>query len=321
MARADWLHRIDARLPAFAIRLPASSWRRWGIDEARLPTERGRAYPDIVNAVMSGKIKALWIIGTNPVVSFPNRETLEHALARLELLVVQDGFETPTTALADVVLPAAIWGEKGNVTNSERRSRAASRGWAPGRCPVDFDTPRPRPAVGCADLCAVGLAVVCLRRVGGFRRGLCDYSAITWERTTRQVVKAVPGDDPNCRSMARAPVHRPPINRPDGRRRSTPSRPIHCAIRPATLSAAAHHGPHVEPGTREPRPCDSLIEGLAGAWVEVTPTTPTRSVSLGVGTVHRSEGCERIRSRATIVRPVEVHPFHWDERCANRLRR
>ena len=52
----------------------------WGIDAARLPTERGRAYPDIVHAVMNQRIKALWIIGTNPLVSFPNREVLEIAL-------------------------------------------------------------------------------------------------------------------------------------------------------------------------------------------------------------------------------------------------
>ncbi|HEV8295898.1 MAG TPA: molybdopterin-dependent oxidoreductase, partial [Acidimicrobiales bacterium] len=68
---------------------------RWGIDDARLPVERGRAYPDIVNAIVNGKIKGLWVIGTNPVVSFPNREVLEFALDRLEFLVVQDGYDTP----------------------------------------------------------------------------------------------------------------------------------------------------------------------------------------------------------------------------------
>ncbi|HEV7762672.1 MAG TPA: molybdopterin-dependent oxidoreductase, partial [Acidimicrobiales bacterium] len=75
----------------------------WGVPEARLPRERGRAYPDIVNGVIDGRIKGLWIIGTNPVVSFPHRELLEDAFGRLDLLVVQDGFSTPTTDLADVV--------------------------------------------------------------------------------------------------------------------------------------------------------------------------------------------------------------------------
>ena len=113
----------------------------WGVDEDRLPAERGRAYPDIVNGVIDGRIKGLWIIATNPVVSFPNRELLEHALGRLDLLVVQDGFETPTTALADVVLPAAIWGEKdGTYTNSERRvSRVRAAVEPPGEARSDFD--------------------------------------------------------------------------------------------------------------------------------------------------------------------------------------
>ncbi|HUS62730.1 MAG TPA: molybdopterin-dependent oxidoreductase, partial [Acidimicrobiales bacterium] len=113
----------------------------WKIDEARLPTERGRAYPDIVNAVMNQRIKGLWVIGTNPLVSFPNREVLEVAFGRLELLVVQDGFETPTTAIADVVLPAAIWGEKdGTYTNAERRvSRVRKAVEPPGQAKADFD--------------------------------------------------------------------------------------------------------------------------------------------------------------------------------------
>ncbi|HEY8547025.1 MAG TPA: molybdopterin-dependent oxidoreductase, partial [Acidimicrobiales bacterium] len=111
-----------------------------GIDEDRLPTERGRAYPDIVNGVIDGRIKGLWVIATNPTVSFPNRELLEHALGRLDLLVVQDGFATPTTALADVVLPAAIWGEKdGTYTSSERRvSRVRAVVDPPGEARPDF---------------------------------------------------------------------------------------------------------------------------------------------------------------------------------------
>src|SRR5919109_5113807 len=114
----------------------------WGIPDSFLPAERGKAYPDIINAVVAGRIKGLWIIGTNPLVSFPNREVLEYGLSALDLLVVQDGFETPTTARADVILPAAIWGEKeGTFTNSERRgSRVRAAGGPPGgaRPPPDL---------------------------------------------------------------------------------------------------------------------------------------------------------------------------------------
>ena len=85
--------------------------------------KRGLAYPDIVEAAVGKKIRALWIIATNPLVSFPNQDVLRQALSNLDFLVVQDGFHpTPTTELADLVLPAAIWGEKeGTYTNSERR--------------------------------------------------------------------------------------------------------------------------------------------------------------------------------------------------------
>jgi anaerobic selenocysteine-containing dehydrogenase len=112
----------------------------FGIDESRLPTARGKAYPDIIDGILAGTIKALWVIGTNPIVSFPDRARLENALRSLKLLVVQDGFETPTTLLADIVLPAAIWGEKeGTYTNSERRaSRARAAVLPPGDARSDF---------------------------------------------------------------------------------------------------------------------------------------------------------------------------------------
>ena len=113
----------------------------WNVDVDRIPTERGRAYPDIIDGVLDGTIRALWVIGTNPVVSFPNRARTERALADLDLLVVQDAFETPTTQIADVVLPAATWGEKdGTYTNSERRvSRARAAVTPPGQAEPDFD--------------------------------------------------------------------------------------------------------------------------------------------------------------------------------------
>ncbi len=95
----------------------------WNIDPGRIPAARGLAYPDIIEAAVAGKIRALWIIGTNPIVSYPNVDVLRHALGNLEFMVVQDGFHpTPTSELATLVLPAAIWGEKeGTYTNSERR--------------------------------------------------------------------------------------------------------------------------------------------------------------------------------------------------------
>ncbi len=77
---------------------------------------------DLFNAVAVGSIKAIWIMGTNPVVSMPDANRVRQALAACPLVIVSDVIEsTDTLALADVMLPAQAWGEKdGTVTNSER---------------------------------------------------------------------------------------------------------------------------------------------------------------------------------------------------------
>jgi len=114
----------------------------WGVDVAEMPTARGGNYPEIIDGILAGKIKTLWIIGTNPLVSFPDQTRLKKAIAMLDLLVVQDCFHvTPTTALADIVLPAGMWGEKdGSYTNTERRvSRAQAVVTPPGKAKSDFD--------------------------------------------------------------------------------------------------------------------------------------------------------------------------------------
>jgi len=114
----------------------------WGVAPERIPTSRGLAYPDIVEAALAKKIRALWVIATNPIVSFPNLDVLQQSLEGLDFMVVQDGFHpTPTTQLADLVLPAAIWGEKeGTYTNSERRVSKVNRAVAPpGEAKSDFE--------------------------------------------------------------------------------------------------------------------------------------------------------------------------------------
>lgn len=78
---------------------------------------------DMFEAVEAGKIKAIWIMATNPVVSLPNSDQVKRALEKCEFVVVSDVCkDTDTTDFADVLLPAQAWGEKdGTVTNSERR--------------------------------------------------------------------------------------------------------------------------------------------------------------------------------------------------------
>ena len=114
----------------------------WNIDPERLPQARGLAYPDIIEAAVARRVTALWFIATNPAVSFPNYDLLTEALRTARFVVVQDGFfPTPTSEFADLVLPAAIWGEKeGTYTNSERRvSKVNAFSVPPGEAKPDFD--------------------------------------------------------------------------------------------------------------------------------------------------------------------------------------
>ncbi|HEU4961584.1 MAG TPA: molybdopterin-dependent oxidoreductase [Sphingomonas sp.] len=87
-----------------------------------MATKPGLKAVDLFRAVGQGRIKALWIMATNPAVSLPDAGTVRAALAGCPFLVVSDVIaQTDTSRFAHVRLPAAAWGEKdGTVTNSER---------------------------------------------------------------------------------------------------------------------------------------------------------------------------------------------------------
>lgn len=78
---------------------------------------------DLFRQIESGKVKAVWIMATNPLVSMPEADAVKNALKQCELVIVSDCMaNTDTIEMADIMLPAATWGEKdGTVTNSERR--------------------------------------------------------------------------------------------------------------------------------------------------------------------------------------------------------
>jgi assimilatory nitrate reductase catalytic subunit len=89
----------------------------------RVATRPGHRAVELFDAVADGRIRAIWIMATNPVVSMPEADKVRRALERCDFVVVSDCVRrTDTTECADVSLPAAAWGEKsGTVTNSERR--------------------------------------------------------------------------------------------------------------------------------------------------------------------------------------------------------
>ena len=92
----------------------------WGVDG--LPDQPGLKVTQMIPAAHDGRLKALYIIGENPLVSDPDLNHCEKSLKNLDFLVVQDIFLTETAQLADVVLPTACFAEKdGTFANTDRR--------------------------------------------------------------------------------------------------------------------------------------------------------------------------------------------------------
>lgn len=93
---------------------------KWGVPD--LPNKPGLTVVELMQAADAKQVRAMYVMGENPMLSDPNLEHVEKALRTLDFLVVQDIFLSETAQLAHVVLPAAAWLEKdGSKTNTERR--------------------------------------------------------------------------------------------------------------------------------------------------------------------------------------------------------
>jgi formate dehydrogenase alpha subunit len=94
--------------------------KAWNVE--KLPEKPGRTVTDMMELAHEGKLKALYVIGENPMVSDPDLNHAKKALEKIEFLVVQDIFFSETAELADVVLPSASFAEKdGTFVNTERK--------------------------------------------------------------------------------------------------------------------------------------------------------------------------------------------------------
>jgi formate dehydrogenase alpha subunit len=113
---------IPTSLPGYQPFAPATLERfaqEWG---TRPPAETGKVVTEMVEAFLTGEIRAMYVVGENPLLSEPDLHHAEKAFGQLEFLVVQDLFLHETAERADVFLPAAAFAEKeGTFTNSERR--------------------------------------------------------------------------------------------------------------------------------------------------------------------------------------------------------
>ena len=133
---------LPDRLPGF-VHISDESGRK-KIEEiwkAQLPVEPGLSFNQILEQILKDKIKALYIMGEDPLAKYPDKDYVESALKKVDFLVVQDTSMTETARLADVVLPGASFAEKeGTFTNAERRVQRLRKAFDPlGNSKADWE--------------------------------------------------------------------------------------------------------------------------------------------------------------------------------------
>jgi formate dehydrogenase alpha subunit len=111
----------------------------WGVNA--LPAKPGLTMGDMLSTKPEGGVKAMYIMGENPIITDPDMRHTRQSLTNLEFLVVQDIFPTETAVIADVILPAAAYAEKdGTFTNTERRvQRVRKAVEPPGEAKPDWE--------------------------------------------------------------------------------------------------------------------------------------------------------------------------------------
>jgi assimilatory nitrate reductase catalytic subunit len=301
----------------------------WGIPEGELPGPGKSAYELIESAGEPDGIRALLVIGSNPVVSAPNATRVAGRFTHLDFLAVADFFLSETARVADVVLPSAQWAEEdGTVTNLEgrviRRRRALD---PPAQARTDVDL-----------LCALARALgksqffpfegpeAVFEELRAATRGAsADYSGISYDRLDREggVFWPCPSDThpgtprlfdetfPTASGRARfhAIEHLGPAEVPDE------EFPLFLT----TGRVLAHY----QSGTQTRR-IAQLVDAAPEPIAEMHPQVAKRyGLADGAPVVLRTRrGSARFRSRVTtLIRPDTVFvPFHWpDESSANRL--
>jgi len=111
--------------------------KAWGVKQSE---KIGLTVGEMMDAAHHGDLKALYILGENPMLSDPDLTHVEHALSKLDFLVVQDLFLTETAMLADVVLPGASFAEKdGTFSNTERRVQLVRKAVEPVAGKADWE--------------------------------------------------------------------------------------------------------------------------------------------------------------------------------------
>jgi len=295
----------------------------WSQPHGSIAPKMGLTAVEMFRALETGKLKAIWIAATNPVVSLPDLHHVRRALARAELVVVQDAYHpTETSELADVLLPAAQWGEKEwTSTSSERLVSFSPRLFAPPgealpdwRILADFAGIYGLPGFDYADSGAVWDEYRLLTTARP-----CDMTGITRERlrNERHVYWPCPSEDhPGSprRYLDGA------FATPDGNARFLPR--THCDPREGTdhefpfILTTGRLYSHWHTLTRTAK-CPKLVRREPGPYVDMNPQDAARlDVSAGE-LVQLSSRRGTIRLPASICDTVAVGtvfvPMHWGD--------
>jgi ferredoxin-nitrate reductase len=295
----------------------------WGVDAASLSAVPGLTATELVDALLDGRVRAVLVAATNPVVSLPDGGRVREALERAELLVVQDCHHpTETSALAHVVLPAAAWPEKeGSMTSSERRVGLVRKLLeAPGEARPDWEIYAGLArALGFGDAFAWDGAAAVYDEFAACTAGRpCDVSGVSHERLRREGSVQWPA---------------PAGHDADGTARLYTDRRVFTPDRRSRFGPAPHAPP--ADATDPDFPIMLTTGRVADQWHTMTRTgksstlraaagAPTLSVhpedAERVGVVDGSD--VRVRSRrgevvlraaldASLPRGVAFAPFHW----------
>ena len=294
---------------------------------------------ELFEAMYAGRIKAVWIMGTNPVVSMPDADRVRAALARCELVVVSDCIaKTDTTAYAHILLPAAGWGEKeGTVTNTERRiSRQRAFLDSPGAARPDWwiicEVARRMGFAAAFDFRGPHEIFVQHARLSGTANGgtrafdisgLSGLSAPEYERL--QPIQW-PVNDRNVNGAKRL-FEDGRFMHADGKARlipTLPRAPIHTASDefPFVLNTGRIRDQwHTMTRTgRSPR----LAENLPEPFVDIHPQdallTATREGELARVTTQWGSMVARVRSSGEVARGAVFVPMHWNDCHASQAR-
>lgn len=299
--------------------------RHWGVpaDLPGISPQPGLPALELFDALLEGRVKVVWVVATNPLVSLPDSARARAALERAELVVVQDAYHpTETSALAHAVLPAAAWPEKeGTMTNSERRVGLVRQALdPPGDAQADWRIfARLARELGHGEQFAWREAAEVFDEFAACTAGrVCDMTGVSHERLRREgsvqwPCPAGPEGDGTARLYGdgRFPT-------PDGRARLAPTPHADPAEKAdpgfPLLLTTGRVAEHWHTLTRTGK-SEALVASAGEPFVEIHPED---AASAGVGDgervriVSRRGGAEaRVRHEPSLPRGTVFAAFHW----------